>query len=548
MGGGPHFIQRISENIRDLCDEDYATFAFKEGDIRWKWQDLELNSNWVRNELSDLQRGVVLIFLRDMRMIHASLFGALLSGFIPSIMPCTSPKQDSGAYWKSHNELLARIEPIAILTVQEVHSEMVDAGMILDNIKLIEIDMMEPIEREFSSYSSASGDIALLQHSSGTTGLKKGVSLTNKAVALHSERYGSALAIGKGDSVASWLPLYHDMGLMACMVMPAYHGVPIVQMDPFDWTADPQSFLEMIERNNTTLCWMPNFAFDLYANISSVLRDNIDVSCMRGWINCSEVCRPESMDRFQNQMGVFGVGNEDVQCCYAMAETVFAVSQTEIGRARSPACFASESLNRGSKATLDTHGVQIASSGKKLEGIDIAAYNERGEPLAEGYVGELGIRGDYLFSGYFNLREETESRIVESIYFTRDLGFTFEGEVYVLGRTDDVIIVNGRNVYAHQVESILSMIEGVKPGRSAALGLVNHSTGSEVLITVCELEIGFSATERNGLKREIKKAVFDEIGIAPQRIEFVKPGWIRKTSSGKISRKENLRRYLDEFE
>ena len=145
------------------------------------------------------------------------------------------------------------IEPIAILTVQEVHSEMIDAGMILDNIKLIEIDMMEPIEREFSSYSSASEDIALLQHSSGTTGLKKGVSLTNKAIALHSERYGSALAIGKGDSVASWLPLYHDMGLMACMVMPAYHGVPIVQMDPFDWTGDPRSFLEMIERNNTTL-------------------------------------------------------------------------------------------------------------------------------------------------------------------------------------------------------------------------------------------------------------------------------------------------------
>ena len=231
-----------------------------------------------------------------------------------------------------------------------------------------------------------------------------------------------------------------------------------------------------------------------------------------------------------------------------MAETVFAVSQTEIGRARSPACFASESLNRGSKATLDTHGVQIASSGKKLEGMDIAAYNERGEPLAEGYVGELGIRGDYLFSGYFKLREETESRIVESIYFTRDLGFTLEGEVYVLGRTDDVIIVNGRNVYAHQVESILSMIEGIKPGRSAALGLVNRSTGSEVLITVCELEIGVSATERNGLKRGIKKAVFDEIGIAPQKIEFVKPGWIRKTSSGKISRKENLRRYLDEFE
>ena len=132
MDGGAHFIQKISENIHDLCDEDYATFAFKEGDIRWKWRDLELNSNWVRNELSDLKRGIVLIFLRDMRMIHASLFGALLSGFIPSIMPCTSPKQDSWAYWKSHNELLARIEPIAILTVQEVHSEMVDAGMILE--------------------------------------------------------------------------------------------------------------------------------------------------------------------------------------------------------------------------------------------------------------------------------------------------------------------------------------------------------------------------------------------------------------------------------
>ena len=136
MGNNPNFARRISENMALLSEKGYCTFIEKEVDIHWSWKDLELHCNWVCAQLSNLESGVALIFLKDMRQMHAAYYGCMLSGLIPSFMPCTSPKQDASIYWKSHISLLKHISPVSVITTSEFEMEMRDSGLQLEDIKI----------------------------------------------------------------------------------------------------------------------------------------------------------------------------------------------------------------------------------------------------------------------------------------------------------------------------------------------------------------------------------------------------------------------------
>jgi len=544
MGEGVHFTRKIAHNMESLSDEPYATFVEGDGEFNWTWGDLQSHCNWVMEKLEPIEQGVALIFLRGIREMHSAFFGSMLSGIVPSFMPCTSKKQDPGIYWKSHRILMEHISPVAILTTSDVHEEMIAAGLDLGESKIINFDNLEPLKTVIKPRFLGEGDIALLQHSSGTTGLKKGVALSNRSVALHAERYSAAIDCDENDIVASWLPLYHDMGLMACLLMPAYTGMPIIQMDPFDWVSRPAKFLKMIEKSRSTITWMPNFSFHLYGNIAEMIEEEIDLSFVRAWINCSEVCKPASIDSFVGGMDKFGVQNSSVHCCYAMAETVFAASQTNLETGGLRVTCLPESLERGKRIIPSGEGISLISSGETIEGLEIRIYDEDRSEVEEGVVGEIGISGDYLFEGYFGLDNLSKNVLLDGVYFTNDLGFIYSGQVFVLGRGDDVIIVQGRNLYAHQIEAILSEINGIKPGRNVAFGVSEEGLGSDFLVVICEKNRDIRRDERQ-IKREIRLRLESEIGVVPRTIKIENRGWLVKTSSGKISRKENKRKYLN---
>lgn len=327
--------------------------------------------------------------------------------------------------------------------------------------------------------------IALLQHSSGTTGLKKGVKLSYAAILRQLETYRSALALRPGDRFVSWLPLYHDMGLIACWITPAYFGVPVVHLDPFEWLARPEMLLMLIERYSGTHAWLPNFAFEHLARVAAPAAGSVRLESMRALIDCSEPCRAEKFDRFAVAFAASGVRPEMLQCCYAMAETVFAVTQTRLDTPVRRIFIRRQAVAAGQRVEVSAapgDGFSpILSTGKPIAGASVEVLNTDGARLPEGHVGEIAVRASFLFSGYNQELERTAARLRDGLYFTNDQGFLHEGELFILGRLDDVIIVNGKNVYAHDVEAVVASIPGVKAGRAVALGLYDDAVGSAAL-------------------------------------------------------------------
>jgi acyl-CoA synthetase (AMP-forming)/AMP-acid ligase II len=271
-----------------------------------------------------------------------------------------------------------------------------------------------------------------------------------------------------------------------------------------------------------------------------------DLKRVRAFINCSEPCKPKTFDRFADVFRASGVSAAQLHCCYAMAETVFAVSQTAPGAPGPRVRVEVRSIERGClprAVAAGADGLDLIATGAPLAGVAVSTHDEAGARLPEGAVGEIGISAPFLFAGYNRDPARTAERMRDGVYFTRDIGFVRDGQLYVLGRVDDLIIVNGRNLYAHEIEASLSAIAGLKPGRGVAVPLFDERVGSEVLVLICERDKASSRPDSD-LKREIGDVVNSTFAVAPRRIEIVGEGWLVKTTSGKISRKENLARLL----
>jgi len=547
------YLGRILENFINYPDKPYAVIISKGEEDIITWSRLEIECQSIMNSLSNIDKGVVLIFLRHSSDLHGAFLGTMMAGHTPSFMPCTSVKQDPKLYWASHQKLLKHIQPSAIITSKDVEEEMINANLVLGDTKIVLIEDIKIPEKKLDVEIRGEEEIALLQHSSGTTGLKKGVALSFDAILKHAESYADAISITENDNIISWLPLYHDMGLMACMIMPAYTSTPVIHMSPFEWVGKPHMLFEAIEKYSGTFTWMPNFAFEHMALYSPRMPKKYDISSMKAFISCSEVCRPESFDKFLNAFNELGVNESSLHACYAMAETVFATAQTKLGKSAKRILVDQRDLNRGQKiriydkdTKLDTPRI-LVETGSVIQGLKVDIVDEDYNPLPKLTIGEVSISGSFIFDGYYKMPDLTNQRIISEKYMTRDLGFIDESNrLYVLGRIDDLIIVQGRNIYAHQVEALVSTIEGVRPGRMSAFGVYDSRVGSESMILVCEVASELNDDEIQIIKSNINKLLQSTIEVIPRKIKFVNPGWLMKTSSGKVGRKENKAKYLRE--
>ncbi len=245
------------------------------------------------------------------------------------------------------------------------------------------------------------------------------------------------------------------------------------------------------------------------------------------------------------------IAHRQLQVCYAMAETVFAVSQTAVGKPSRTLEIDTNSLHQDGVAK-DANGgnaKRISSTGPILPGLSVTIRRDD-QPVPDGHVGEIAIAGDFLFRGYHNDPLKTAERIRDNTYYTRDLGFMRDGELYVLGRKDDLLIINGRNLHAHEVEQIINAVPGTKAGRNVAFGLRNEQTGSDDLIIVAECDFGerddlAKAELTKDLSQAIRAAVLDATNIDVKSCRVVEPGWLVKTTSGKISREQNQLKYIE---
>lgn len=547
MTNSNRYIARLVQNFQRLKEQTFCQFIEPVGSRTITWSALERDCKRYLGRYQEA--GVapsteILIFLRHTPDLYASYFGAMLGGLVPSFMPCSSPKQDPQIYWASHKELLNHIRPGAIVASTDTFEEMKAAGLDFGRAKRIPIDAIGALAGELSSPPEEA--IALLQHSSGTTGRKKGVALSYDAIADQVESYGEAIRVADNDVIVSWLPLYHDMGLIACCVLPAYFGIPIVHLDPFHWLAKPDLLFDCIDKYSGTLTWLPNFAFEHLVRTERRRAERFRLGGMKAFINCSEPCKAKTFDRFLEAFSVAGVRPAHLQCCYAMAESVFAVSQTRIGSPVNRLTVDSTALDRGMipiDCVDNQRAVTLLETGQPISGISVTIHDEGHAVLPDGVVGEIGLSGKFMFSGYNKNPRETARKCHGGIYFTGDVGFLREGHLYILGRTDDMIVINGRNLFAHEVESVLANIDGLKAGRSVALSVFDETQGTSVLALIGEKERTASRSEAE-IRSEILMRVFSTFAIHPRRVELVDEGWLVKTTSGKISRKENITKLL----
>ncbi len=539
------FLSAVRGHFETKSDAIFCRFV--RGDVieDMRWRDLEARSAAYLSSYRALalpDGALILIFLRHVPDLYGSFLGAMLGGFRPSFLPCTSAKQSPQLYWSSHATLFERIQPAAVVADRATLAEMQANGLDLSRTRTVPI---EDVVAGPPSWASPADDaIGLLQHSSGTTGLKKGVALSYRAITTQLDSYAAAIDLRDDDVIVSWLPLYHDMGLIACFMMPVYKGTTLVHIDAFEWIGRPGRLLEHITRWRGTLTWLPNFAFEYLAAMCGRDAKNYLLTSMRAFIDCSEPCRPSSLDRFAEAFASSGISKAMLHCSYAMAETVFGITQTRMGRPARRLWVKRESLERGCRIEISTPEAgdrELVECGAPLDGVSVSIVDERRRALPDDQVGEIAVAGGFLFSGYNADPERTRAQLIDGQYFTRDLGFSHDGAVYVLGRVDDLIIVNGRNIYAHEIEDLVGGIEGLKAGRSVAVPWPDDRNGTTGLVVIAERLNGATRPEGE-IKTEVLNRIFSVINVMPKALHLVDEGWLVKTTSGKISREMNVKK------
>jgi fatty-acyl-CoA synthase len=497
---------------------------------------------------------VVLILEHDEDLIF-SFVGAVLHGAIPSIMPFLTEKLSPERYRADLSALISVTKPVAIVTYPQFETEVRAALTDGDSVRSVIVpDHMEPQTRinfdELAGFTRRPEDIILLQHSSGTTGLQKGVALSHRSLFNQLDAYGTSLSLREDDVIVSWLPLYHDMGLIAGFLMPILSGVPLVLISPFDWVRAPYKLLQAISKYHGTLTWLPNFAYNFCAQkIRDRHIEGVDLSSWRSVINCSEPVRWESHQAFYERFKNHGLRLEALQTSYAMAENVFGVTQSQLGRI--PAvdeidreAFMSERL---AKDPFDGRpAMMMMSSGHPLENVKVKIVDEDGNQLSERAIGEIAIQSDCMLTGYYNRPDLTEKAFRDGWYLTGDYGYMNNGEVFVSGRKKDMIIVGGKNVYPQDLEALTYEVTGVHSGRSVAFGLFNESQGTEDVVIISEVD-SENLDEHQWIADAIRQHVTKNSAIALRYVKVVGPKWILKTSSGKTARSANKEKFLREL-
>jgi acyl-CoA synthetase (AMP-forming)/AMP-acid ligase II len=355
------------------------------------------------------------------------------------------------------------------------------------------------------------------------------------------------------DRIYSWLPLYHDMGLIACFMLPMACHVPLIMQSPLDWVMHPETMLQVISEHRCTLAWLPNFAFQFVPRRTRPNRHaQYDLSSIRALINCSEPVRTSSMQEFQNAFAATGLKAGALQSSYAMAENVFAVTQSAIDCSSGPTrIWADGKQFRNSHRVLpvaegSAGSVCFTSSGRLLPKHEIRIASESGVPLEESYAGEILIKSDCLFDGYYNRADLTAKALVDGWYCTGDLGFCVDGELYVVGRKKDLIIVGGENIYPQDIEEIVAGHRAVHDGRVIAMGVYNPDLGTEEIILVAEVESEDMLADTVGIEREIRGRVTAGLGVTVGTVFLKLPKWIVKSTAGKPARSATLEKLQKE--
>lgn len=392
-------------------------------------------------------------------------------------------------------------------------------------------------------------DIAFLQYTSGSTGAPKGVTLTYANLMANIRSMVAAAEVQPGDFMVSWLPLYHDMGLIGAWMAPLYFGVPVAVMSPLAFLSRPARWLQAIDRHRATLSPAPNFAYELaLRKIADADLKGVDLSCWRAALNGAEPVHADTLEKFAARFAAYGFRREAFMPVYGLAEATLAISIPKCGRGYRVdrvARDAFESVGRATPATADQPALEFVGAGGPLNEVEVRIVGNDGRDAGERAEGRLWFRGPSATRGYFRNAEATEQIMRGDGWLdSGDLAYWADGEIFVTGRVKDVIIKAGKKLYPHEIEDAVGRVAGVRTGCVVAFGAPDARSGTERLVVAAEIRRSESG-ESGRIVAAITQAVNAAIGVPPDRVELLPPQSIPKTSSGKLRRGETRRLYLE---
>ena len=554
--------QRWYALARAQPDKDAIVhWVYGEPPYRWSFGHLLSTAERIAARLRDegvRADDVCAILLRHHRLFYPMYLGVCLLGAIPSVLAYPNNRlhpekfrsslegmaRKSGLAWVvMERELEDAIRPLALVTGTTVRGFAFPFEWEVDGAS---DTCDETFPAQFHRERIADSGF-LLQHSSGTTGLQKGVALSHRDMLEHIARYGEALHLRATDKVASWLPLYHDMGLVAAFHLPLMAGLTSVQMSPFEWVMSPVLWAEVVSSERATLSWLPNFAYNHMADrIHEDDLADVSLATLRMVINCSEPVRADSHEKFLARFRPCGLKPEAIAAAYAIAEATFALTQTEPGTEARRVVVDRTALSQGFVRLAtgqDGNATRTCvSSGVPVSGCDLRILGDDGSDLPDDRVGEIALRSVSLFKGYVNNPEKTAEVLRNGWYHSGDLGFRHEHEYYVIGRKNDVIIVAGKNIYPEDIEDAVSQVAGILPGRVVAFGENDNESGTEQIYVIAETPHTEPA-DHVRLRRAVVE-VGMSINLTVSEVVLVEPRWLIKSSAGKPSRRANKDRSL----
>ena len=500
---------------------------------------------------------VVLVFPQSLELISV-FWGTMTSGAIPAIFPFLSPKLDLRAYRERVAASAAHSGARAVITTAEFKAELSrlvgDPGCrVLSREEILAAAAGGEPEPYAAPPSLSPDDPAFLLHTSGSSGIPKGVMFSHRMVLHHIRSMAKAFGMRSDDVIVSWLPLHHDMGLYLDLILPGYVGVPAVLMSPFRWIGNPKTLLRAIHDHKGTVVWMPNFAFNhCVGGTSASGLEGLDLSSWRCLGNSSEPVHKSSLDMFARRFGPYGFRETMLASAYGLTEQGLA-TVSPLTRPPRVDWVRIKDLQEAGRALPASAGewgaMPSVSSGVPVEDAEVVIMGANGQPVPERVVGEILLRSPFTLKEYHRLPGLSAEVIRDGWFHTGDSGYFADGELYVCGRLKDLIITGGKNIYPQDLEAAADSIPGLRPGRSAAFGLPDEDTGTESVVMVCELREPVIPGRALDIERELRRCVVQEFDVTLARVELVtERGWVIKTTGGKIARAANRAKFLERIQ
>jgi acyl carrier protein len=477
-----------------------------------------------------------------------AFMGVLMCGCVP--VPIYPPAQAAQLeeHVRRHAKLLRNARVVVMLTDRSAHR----LGLLLQaNV---------PGLRHVATVASLASDagtnmiatvpkdsLALLQYTSGSTGEPKGVMLTHQQLLANIRAMGRTMHVGGDDLFVSWLPLYHDMGLIGAWFGTLYYGVPLAIMTPLAFLSRPERWLWAIHRRRATLSAAPNFAYGLcLTRIADADLQGLDLSSWRIAFNGAEAVLPETIERFCERFAQFGFRREAMTPVYGLAECAVGLSFPPLARGPVVDRVAREAFMHDGECRPagadDPNPLRFVGCGLPLPGYEVRIIDANQRETGERQEGRLEFRGPSATQGYFNNPVATARLIRGDWLDSGDRAYVAGGEIYVTGRIKDIVIRNGRHVHPDEIEGAVGAVDGVRKGCVAVFGSRNPDAASERLIVMAETH-RIGAQVRAELVAKITARIVDVLGEPPDEVLLVPPHTVLKTSSGKIRRAASREAY-----